>query len=218
MVQTVSTSRGTAGWISADRGSTAGESPLTSRPRTVLRNDFNKETFIFTEPCDDPEVGRFDVILGRGGSGGGNALVHVHPLADERFVVTSGLIKVVVEGQERVIGAGGDTVVPRGKPHYFVNGWDGDTEFTVEFRPAQQHLLFFANFARLTAEHPEWFSSKGDPHFLLIAASLNEFRDHLYLARLPVYLQKLIFAAVAPIARLCGYRHEIRPVHEPPTR
>ena len=178
----------------------------------MVRNDFNKETFIFTD-TDDPAVARFDVVLGKGGSGGGNALVHVHPLAEERFVVTSGRIKVVVDGKERVAGPGEDAVVPRGRPHYFVNGWDGDTAFTVEFRPAQQHLLFFANFARLTTEHPEWFSAKGDPHFLLIAASLNTFKDHTYLARPPVLMQKLLFALLAPFARLVGYQTEVKPVH-----
>lgn len=119
---------------------------MTTEPRRVLRNDFNKETFIFTD-TDDPKVARFDVVLGKGGSGGGNALLHVHPLAEERFVVTSGRIKVVVEGREQVVGPGEDAVVPKSKPHFFVNAWDGNTDFTVEFRPAQQHLLFFANFA-----------------------------------------------------------------------
>jgi quercetin dioxygenase-like cupin family protein len=180
----------------------------------VLRNDFNKETFIFTGPTDNTEVGRFDVVLGKGGSGGGNALVHVHPIAEERFIVTTGQIKVVIEGQEQTVGPGESAVVPAGKPHFFVNAWDGDTEFTVEFRPAQKHLLFFANFAGLTAEHPEWYSEKGAPDFLLIAASLDIFRDHIYLARPPIFLQRLIFAALAPLARLLGYRFEIRPVHE----
>jgi hypothetical protein len=94
-----------------------------------------------------------------------------------------------------------------------VNAGDGDTEFTVEFRPAQEHLRFFSNFARLTAEHPEWFSEKGDPDFLLIAASLDRFRNHTYLARPPVFLQKFLFATIAPFARLVGYRFELKPVH-----
>ena len=83
----------------------------------------------------------------------------------------------------------------------------------VEFRPAQQHLLFFANFARLTAEHPEGFSAKGDPNFLLIAASLSTFRDHTYLVQLPVLIQKLLFALLGPIARVLGYRYQVRSVH-----
>jgi len=185
---------------------------MTAKSRTVLRNDFNKETFIFTD-TDDPKVARFDVVLGKGGSGGGNALAHVHPRAEERFVVASGRVKVVIEGVEKLVGAGEDAVVPKGKPHYFVNAWDGDTAFTVEFRPAQQHLLFFANFARLTTEHPEWFSVKGDPRFLLIAASLNTFKDHTYLARPPVFIQKLLFAFLVPFARMAGYETEVKPLH-----
>ena len=46
---------------------------------TKLRNAFNKETFVFSGPVDDPAVARFEVILEEGGSGGGNALLHVHP-------------------------------------------------------------------------------------------------------------------------------------------
>ena len=42
--------------------------------------------------------------FGKGGSGGGNALVHIHPVAEERFVLTSGLIKIVIEGQEQLVG------------------------------------------------------------------------------------------------------------------
>jgi mannose-6-phosphate isomerase-like protein (cupin superfamily) len=185
---------------------------MTNQRRTVLRNDFNKETFIFTT-TDDPEVARFDVILGKGGGGGGNALLHIHPLAEERFVVACGRLKVVVEGREALIGPGEDAIVPNGKAHYFVNGWDGDTTFTVEFRPAQKHLLFFANFARMTMERPDWFSAKGDPDFLLIAATLHKFKGHLYLARPPAFVQKLLFAILAPVARLCGYAVEAAPIH-----
>jgi len=48
---------------------------------------------------DDPNVASLDVVLGKGGSGGGNALVHVHPLTEQRFLITSGRIKVVFDGR-----------------------------------------------------------------------------------------------------------------------
>ena len=70
---------------------------------TKLRNAFNKETFVFSGPVDDPAVARFEVILEEGGSGGGNALLHVHPGADEHFAVKSGRIKIVVEGREQIV-------------------------------------------------------------------------------------------------------------------
>jgi mannose-6-phosphate isomerase-like protein (cupin superfamily) len=181
---------------------------------TRLRNAFNKETFVFSGPVDDPSVARFEVILEKGGSGGGNALLHIHPGADEHFAVKSGCIKIVVEGREQIVEAGGSAVVPRGKPHFFANASDGAAELEIEFRPAQQQLRFFANFATLAAHRTEWFSSKGDPNFLAMALSLHAYRDHLYLAGPPIFLQKLIFAMLAPVAKLCGYQLAIEPLRE----
>ena len=104
--------------------------------------------------------------------------------------------------------------MPRGKPHFFANAGDGAAELEIEFRPAQQQLRFFANFATLAAHRTEWFSSKGDPKFLMIALALHTYRDHLYLAGPPIFLQKFIFAMVAPLAKLCGYRMAIEPLRE----
>jgi len=179
-----------------------------------LRNAFNKETFIFSGPLDDPLVARFDVILEEGGSGGGNALVHVHPGADEHFAVKSGRIRIVVEGKEQLVESGGKAVIPRGKPHFFANAGEGAARLEIEFRPAQQHLRFFANFATLAAHRTGWFSAKGDPNLLLIALVLHTYRDHLYIAGPPIFLQKFIFALLAPLARLCGYRLAIEPNSE----
>lgn len=185
---------------------------------TRLRNAFNKEIFVFSGPLDDPHVARFGVILETGGSGGGNALVHVHSGADEHFSVRSGRIKVVVDGREQFVDAGGTAIVPRGRPHYFANVGDDNAELEISFSPAQQHLRFFANFAMLTVKQPSWFSSAGDPDFLLIALVLHTYSDHLYLAGVPIWVQKLLFAALAPVARLCGYRMAIEPLREAPAR
>ena len=63
----------------------------------------------------------------------------------------------------------------------------------------------------LTKKRPEWFSAEGDPNLLLIALLLHSYRDHLYLAGIPVFVQKLIFAALSPLARVRGYRLEVEP-------
>lgn len=185
--------------------------PHIDDARTVLRNGFNGETFIFRAKLDDPGSAMFDVILEQGGSGGGNALEHVHPCADEIFSVRSGRLAVVINGESRLLGPGDTLVVARGARHHFVNANAGATEFTVAFDPPQQHLRFFANFATLAEQRPQWFSAKGDPHVLLIALVLHSYRDHLYLAGLPMAVQKLLFAVLAPLARLRGYRMEIEP-------
>jgi mannose-6-phosphate isomerase-like protein (cupin superfamily) len=180
-------------------------------PGLTIHNHFNGETFVFTEGDADADACRFDVILAAGGSGGGNALAHVHPLAAETFTVRHGALKVVIDGQEQIAGPGQSVTVPKGAPHFFVNAHDGETRATVEFQPAQNFIRFFANFATTTERHPQWYSKQGDPNPLLVVATLNFYRDHLYLAKLPVGLQKWLFAALAPLARLRGYRVLIEP-------
>jgi mannose-6-phosphate isomerase-like protein (cupin superfamily) len=181
------------------------------QPHQVRRNPFNGETFIFNADGDDQAVGRFDIVLDRGGSGGGNALVHVHPHAEERFRVRSGRLRVVVNGQSKSFGPGEVAIVPRGAPHFFANDHDGETVATVEFQPAQQFVRFFLNFATLAEDHPGWFSVEGDPNLLLMALTLHEYQSHLYLARVPVRLQQFLFACLAPIARWRGYRVPVPP-------
>jgi quercetin dioxygenase-like cupin family protein len=184
---------------------------MTIEPGTTLHNHFNGETFVFTEGDTGGEKCRFDVILAPGGSGGGNALVHVHPLADETFTVREGLLKVVIRGHERTVAAGEHVTIPKGDPHYFANAHDGETRATITFEPAQDFIKFFANFAATTAQCPQWYSEHGDPKLPLVAVTLDVYRDHFYLAKPPIRLQKWLFALLAPVARLFGYRVLLNP-------
>jgi mannose-6-phosphate isomerase-like protein (cupin superfamily) len=185
--------------------------PSTLELGTVIRNPFSRETFTFSGSADDPEVACFEIVLEQGGTGGANALVHFHPEANEHFAVRSGRLKVMLEDKEHYVGSGEAIVVPRGKRHCFVNGYEGITEVTVELRPAQQHVRFFANMASLARDRPEWFSDQGVPHFLLAALMLHSYRNHLYGVLLPQPLPKLLFAALAPLARMRGYALKIPP-------
>jgi quercetin dioxygenase-like cupin family protein len=181
------------------------------RPGLTLHNHFNGETFVFTEGDTGGERCSFDVILAPGGSGGGNALEHVHPLADETFTVREGQLKVVIAGKEHLAGTGESVTIPKGSPHHFANAHDGETRATVTFEPAQSFVRFFANFASTTGQYPQWYSKQGDPKLLLVAVTLNAYRDHFYLAKPPAAVQKWLFAFLAPVARLFGFRVLIRP-------
>jgi mannose-6-phosphate isomerase-like protein (cupin superfamily) len=183
----------------------------TMVPRgTVLRNAFNKETFVFSSPEQEHEA-RFDVILEAGGSGGGNALLHIHPGADEHFTVKRGRIRIRMGAEDVFVEAGGTAVVPRGTAHCFANAGEARAELTIAFTPAQQQLRFFANFASLAARRTEWFSAKGEPSLLMMALVLHTYAGHLYLAGPPIWLQKLLFAVLAPVARLAGYANMVLP-------
>ena len=175
------------------------------KPGTTLVNPFNRETFIFTK-SESPEVAEFEVRLGPGGSGGGNALSHIHPKADEEFTVLSGQLHVCVAGVNHALGPGETLIVPRGTAHFFTNAHEGDTELVIRLTPGQNHLRFYFAFATATQTHPEWFGAKGEPKLLGMALALHTYKDHLYLAGWPIWLQKLLFAALSPLARLAGYR------------
>ena len=180
-------------------------------PGTRLVNAFNKETFIFHTPREGLPYAEFDVHLEAGGSGGGNAVAHVHPATDERFTVHTGVLKVMINGAPVIAKAGETVTVPRGAAHYFMNAHDGPTEATVRFTPPQSQLRFFINFATIAATRPDWFDAQGAPHKLLMALKLHIYRDHFYLAGRPIWLQKLVFALLARVARRRGYRLVIEP-------
>lgn len=178
---------------------------------TRILNAFNKETFVFTHPYEGGVTSQMDVVLGKGGSGGGNAVAHIHPETDEIFTVNRGRVMVMINGQEHYATDGQSITVPKGASHFFRNASFGETHLTVTFVNAQQHLRFFLNLARWTSECPDYFKPDGSVKLLPIALGLNAFRDHLYISGPPVVVQKLLFAALAPIARIMGYRLAVPP-------
>lgn len=183
---------------------------LSFTPGLTLVNAFNREAFVFTTP-ESAEAAEFEVRLEAGGSGGGNAMAHIHPHTDETFTVKSGLLHVSIDGKIHEVRPGETITVPRGRPHFFRNAHEGDTVAVIRFTPAQRQLRFFMNFATIAQNHREWFGPKGEPSLLLMALTLHTFKDHFYVAGPPVWAQKGIFAALAPIARLLGYKVIVTP-------
>jgi quercetin dioxygenase-like cupin family protein len=176
-----------------------------------IRNAFKGETFIFTHVSEDADVVQFDVYLDPGGMLTGTGRQHLHPAADEEFAVVQGELAVIVNGSRHELEPGQRLNVPRGTPHYFRNGHEGETLLTVTFRPGQQFLRFFLNMSLATANHPEWYDEKGEPPLLLRALALHAYAGHGYAAGIPVWLQRALFAALSPVARLKGYRLSVPP-------
>ena len=145
------------------------ENELPIAPGTRLVNAFNKETFIFHDPREGLPSAEFQVLLDAGGSGGGNAVAHIHPESDEQFTVHTGVLKVMIDGVPAIARAGETVIVPRGAAHYFANAHDGPTEVTIRFTPAQSQLRFFISFATIAATRQDWFDAQGVPHKLLMA-------------------------------------------------
>jgi quercetin dioxygenase-like cupin family protein len=178
---------------------------------TRIRNHFNGETFIFTHVDDRADEVQFQVHLERGGMLTGTGRQHLHPNADEEFIVETGMLRIMIAGEWKMLGPGESLVVERGTPHLFRNGHDGETLFTAKFRPANDFLRMFLNMSMNTANNPSWYDAKGEPPLVLQAMALHAFRGHAYGHGIPIWFQKLLFALLSPVARLKGYRLAMPP-------
>ncbi|MFC6824288.1 cupin domain-containing protein [Halopelagius fulvigenes] len=129
---------------------------------------------------------------------------HVHPEQDEVLAVVAGTLGVWHEGGTKRLGPGESVTVPRGEKHRFWNAGTDELHIVGEVRPALRTEEFMAvtyGLARDGASTPS-----GMPvNPLRLAAVVDDYDDLLYLAALPVRLQKLGVSLLAPLGRALGY-------------
>jgi mannose-6-phosphate isomerase-like protein (cupin superfamily) len=159
-------------------------------------------TFIHTATDTGGKLLRIDMRVDPGG--GAHAVpMHVHPKQEERFTVLEGLVQFRL-GDRLLICEPGDTVVvPAGTPHTWKNAGVAEARFLVEIEPAGAWELLFEGLCRLSEAGQ--LSPTGRVHPLHMAVSLHRYPDQLYLAGLPIPLQKRLFAVLAFIGERLGY-------------
>jgi mannose-6-phosphate isomerase-like protein (cupin superfamily) len=128
--------------------------------------------------------------------------LHLHRGQRESFEVRHGRVTVRTGREEHVLEPGGRLDVPSGTPHTWWNSGDGEAVILAEFRPPGQARSFFETFCGMAGEGR--CDAKGGPPLLQIAASARLW--DMYLAGPPVPLQRALFAALGPLARMRGYR------------
>ena len=136
--------------------------------------------------------------------GGFIAAEHVHPLQEERFEILAGTVAFSLDGAQTVLGPGSTMTVPAGHPHVWWNSGDDEVHVVAEFRPALRTEVFFETFFGLAQDGK--VTSKGLPHLLQMAVILRAFAPEMRLAKPPRAIQTAIFAPLALIGRLLGYR------------
>ncbi len=132
---------------------------------------------------------------------------HVHPLQEERFEVLSGRLGLRVDGIERVLGEGEAITAPPGSAHSAWNAGDDEVHALVEFWPALRTETAFETLAGLARDGKT--NEAGAPRNpLLLALVLREFEEEIYFVSPPLFVQRVVFGALAGVARLLGYRAE----------
>jgi len=130
--------------------------------------------------------------------------LHVHPRQESRAQVISGELQFLVDGHERRVGPGDEIVIPAGVAHQFWNAGTTDAVAIQEFRPALRTAEFFRTFFDL-ANRGE-LNKSGMPSSLLRMATLvPEYADEIRATSPPWWIQRAVFAALAPVARMRGY-------------
>lgn len=129
---------------------------------------------------------------------------HSHPFQEEQFEVLNGAFRVGLEGTEHVYQTGERFTVPANTIHWMHNVSDEEGRLRWEVRPALKTGDFFATMWGLAADGKT--GPNGVPNLLQLAVILHEYRDEFRASSPPYIVQRLLFALLAPIGRLLGYR------------
>lgn len=119
---------------------------------------------------------------------------HCHPKQVETFSVTSGALTFRINGEERVVAAGQEIVVPQGAFHQVHNAGDQPVVAIWETRPALRTAELFVTMNR---------AMKGNarPRLRDAAAILTEYRDEFVLEKPPAIVQRIVFGCLAPFGQ-----------------
>jgi quercetin dioxygenase-like cupin family protein len=134
------------------------------------------------------------------------APLHVHPLQEEDFEVLSGTFVIQIEDEHRSLAEGEEATVPPGTPHRFYNEDDQEEgRLLFELRPALNTEILFETLYGLATDGNT--DRNGLPNPLQLAVILNgSHKGEIYLATPPIAVQKALFALLAPVGKLVGYR------------
>ena len=177
------------------------------RAGDVIENKVTGETmrFVLTGRETAGELLRIEMAVRPGGF---VPAEHVHPHQEERFQITSGRITLRIGGQERLYTAGDDIAVPAGTPHVWWNSGADELRVMLEFRPAGRFDEFITTFFAMAAAGR--MNARGLPRDpLQMGVTLAEYRDAIRAVRPPWAVQRALFALLAPLGRLLGYRPDV---------
>ncbi len=177
----------------------SGDRPTFLNPHTGERI-----TFLATAAETDGASTRMEIQV-RPGPADWVGPVHFHPSQEEHFEVVAGEPEFLVAGETRRAAAGDEVTVPVRVPHIFRNAGSGELVMVSEYRPGLRSVeTFFATFFGLAQDGQ--IVRNGRPALLASAQALWATRDYLVVTSPPPGLQRVLFPALAALARVRGYR------------
>ena len=167
------------------------------------------ETVIFPHTRESVSVAEVEILLAPGAAK--RRARHAEPNAILEIEVVEGALTLTVGKTARIVLAGESATIPPRAAYAYGNGHGAETRLRMRYRPARQYLRFLLNKALGAAKHPEWHDADGEPRLLLRALTHQAYPGYFYTTQTPIFLQKALFAALAPLARLKGYSLAVPP-------
>ena len=128
---------------------------------------------------------------------------HFHTLQDECFEVLSGKLTIWSEGNTKTLCQGEKIILPKNKPHNHYNNDDESATFIQTVSPALDFEYWMENIIGLTIDGK---IQKGKAGFVQDLVTLKYLDSKVFLANIPVVMQKILMNLVGPIGRAFGYR------------
>ena len=129
---------------------------------------------------------------------------HLHPLQEERHEVLEGSVGIVVDGRERRLGSGDVEVVPEATAHRLFSTQEAPLRARFTLRPALETEVLLETFFGLARDGK--VGANGDPSLLQLAVIFDEFAELGRPPRPSPAVQRALFAPLAALGRLRGYR------------
>ena len=129
---------------------------------------------------------------------------HLHPALRERFSVLQGELTVIRDGQRSTLRSGESAEIEPGVWHDWFNQGAVDAVVRVEVTPGERFAHMIETLFGLAREGH--VNAKGMPDLLQLALTAQEFSDVIVFRKPPPQVQRIVFGALAPIARRRGYR------------
>ena len=131
---------------------------------------------------------------------------HIHTTFPEKFIVAEGTLSLLVGGEKKILRPGESLLIAPGTAHKPFNETDSPVivkgPFTPEYGIPEQFTVFLTQAYGFFDESE---SNNQLPKALLQMSRFSPKYDS-WLASPPVFLQKAVFFAIGPTARLVGYR------------
>jgi quercetin dioxygenase-like cupin family protein len=168
-----------------------------------IENPTQGDTIIFKETAKDTkgELLEFDMFIEPTASGPPQ---HVHPNAEEQFEVLSGKVQAKIRDKTYHFEQGDAFTVPSGIAHAWWGEGNEQAQVRVQLRPATQMEDFLRTWYGLAKDGK--INDNGLPSIWQLAVTSKEYLNSVHLANPPLFLQKVLWGILSPIAKILGYK------------